>query len=47
MRTSRYLNKYLFIERKHDNIIEKDALKYVCNREWRLWAFILKDSWCI
>jgi hypothetical protein len=27
VRTLRYLNKYLFRERKYKNILEKDALK--------------------
>jgi hypothetical protein len=31
--TLKYLNKYLFIKKKYNNILERDALKYVCNRE--------------
>jgi hypothetical protein len=53
--TPRYLNKYLFKEKKYKNISERDAL-YMCvcvclrtararNREWRLWTFVLKVLW--
>ena len=45
--TLRCLSKYLLRKRKYNNILERDAFKYICSREWRLWTFILNDLWCI